>query len=57
MGQSFKTYACQALHEKFNYLKGHDKGKKMSTSVPMFMFYVLLLNLPKNLITTTKPEP
>jgi hypothetical protein len=26
--QSFKAYACQALHEKFNYLGGHDKGEK-----------------------------
>jgi hypothetical protein len=28
MGQSFKVHACQALHEKLNYLKGHDKGEK-----------------------------
>lgn len=28
MGQSFKAYACQVLHEKLNYLRGHDKGEK-----------------------------
>lgn len=32
MGQSFKAYACQTLHEKINYLGGHDKGEK---NIPM----------------------